>query len=76
MAPRWPRARIFPDARRALAPQPALIATGSRRFEQARARLADLAKREPEQVSDADTVEFLVRGELATQAYLLTASSR
>jgi hypothetical protein len=45
----------------------------SRRFEQARQRLAALAKREPEHVTDEDTVEFLARGELATQVYLLSA---
>lgn len=61
---------IFPDA---LTPAlgSTLIPRGSRRFEQARARLADFAKREPEQVSDADVQEFLRRGELATQAALL-----
>lgn len=46
------------------------IALRSRRFQQARRRLAALVKREPEYVSDRDVVEFLARGELATQAYL------
>ena len=40
-----------------------LTPVGSRRFEAARARLARMAGREPEKVSDADTIEFLARGE-------------
>lgn len=43
---------------------------GSRRFEEARRRLATLADREPEQVSDADVVEYLARGEQETRNYL------
>jgi len=66
------RAPIFREAPADRLAQ-AIVATtpkGSRRFEQARRRLATLAKREPEHVSDADVREFLARGELATQAYL------
>jgi hypothetical protein len=43
---------------------------GSRRFEQARARLGKLAGREKEQVSDADVIEYLARGERDTIAYI------
>jgi len=43
---------------------------GSVRFEQARARLARLVSREPEQVSDADVFEFLARGDKETRGYL------
>ena len=43
---------------------------GSRRFEMARRRLAKLAGREVEHVSDADVIEFLVRGDEATRAEL------
>lgn len=48
----------------------ALTITGSKRFEAARRRLAKLAGWEPEQVSDADTVEFMARGETDTLKYL------
>lgn len=64
------RTPIFRDAPIAPPVEKTLVPKGSRRFEQARARLADLATREPEQVSDADVAEFLRRGELATQVYL------
>jgi len=47
-----------------------LTPIGSRRFEQARLRLARLAVRDPEQISDADVVEFLARGDEATRRYL------
>lgn len=43
---------------------------GSRRFTEARIRLAKLAGLEPEQVSDADVVEYLARGDSETRAYL------
>lgn len=45
----------------AVPPIARLPAAGSIRFELARRRLATLAKREPEQVSDADVREFLAR---------------
>ncbi len=47
-----------------------LTPIGSRRFEHARQRLARLVSRDPEQVSDADVVEFLARGDDATRKYL------
>lgn len=54
-------------------PQPLIRATvtkeGRQRFELARAALKKLAKW-PGAVSDADTVEFLLRGPEATKAYL------
>ena len=43
---------------------------GSARFEAARSRLAKLAGRDREHVSDADVIEYLARGEAATRAYL------
>lgn len=43
---------------------------GSRRFEQARARLGRLAGWECERVSDADVIEYLARGEADTVAYI------
>jgi hypothetical protein len=39
-------------------------------FEQARGELARLAGREPDQVSDADTLEYLCRGASGTKVYL------
>lgn len=46
--------------------QGVLTPVGSVRFNQARQRLAKIAGWEPEDVSDADTAEFLARGEAAT----------
>jgi len=43
-----------------------LTKAGTVRFNQARERLAKLAGWEPENVSDADTSEFLALGEAAT----------
>lgn len=48
----------------------ALTQWGSAEFEAARVRLAGIAKWEPTRVSDADTVEYLLRGERATKTYL------
>lgn len=55
-----------------LAPSVASTQTpiGSRRFELARARLAQLAAREVEDVCDADVIEYFARGEQATRTYL------
>lgn len=47
----------------------AMTADGDRLFRKARARLKTLTKW-PTDPSDADTVEFLARGEAATVAYL------
>ena len=44
--------------------------TGAQRFEAARSRLAKLANRDPERVSDADTIEYLARGDAETVVYL------
>lgn len=44
---------------------------GSVRFEHARIRLAKLATREREHVSDADVIEYLARGEENTRVYLI-----
>ena len=43
---------------------------GARRFELARTRLAQLAGWQERTVSDADTIEFLARGEHNAVAYL------
>lgn len=63
------RAAIFPgkDGDRV---QGGLTTAGSTRFEQARRRLAKLAAWEVEDVSDADTIEFLAIGEAATIKHL------
>jgi hypothetical protein len=50
--------------------QGVITPVGTRRFEQSRARLAKLADLEVEQVSDADVIEFLARGETNTRRYL------
>jgi hypothetical protein len=47
-----------------------LTARGSVRFELHRKQLAKLAGRDAEQVSDADVVEYMARGELETRKYL------
>lgn len=43
---------------------------GAAAFERARARLAKLAERDVAGISDADTIEYLARGEENTIAYL------
>lgn len=43
---------------------------GAERFDVARKRLAQLAQRKVGQVSDADVIEFLARGEADTITYL------
>ena len=48
----------------------ALTTVGTRKFEAARAMLARLAKWEAAKVSDADTIEFLLRGVEASKSYL------
>lgn len=50
--------------------QGVLTPAGSKAFEAARGRLARMTAREPEQVSDADTIEYLARGEIATRKHL------
>jgi len=50
--------------------QGVITAAGSVRFNEARARLAKIAGWEPENVSDADVIEFMARGEKATRAFL------
>lgn len=47
-----------------------LTSEGFEHFEAARARLAKLAKREVDDTSDADTIEYLARGDANTKAYL------
>jgi hypothetical protein len=55
--------------------QGVITPAGSRRFEIARSKLAKLAGREVEQVSDADVIEFLARGEANTREYLAGSAS-
>lgn len=43
---------------------------GAQAFERARARLAKLADRKVDHVSDADVIEYLARGEANTRDYL------
>lgn len=61
---------IFKDKQGGDRIQGTITKVGSQRFEAARRRLARLANREVERTSDADTVEYLARGEAATIAYL------
>lgn len=49
-----------------------LTLDGKRAFERARERLAVLARRPESEISDADTIEFLARGEAATRKQLKT----
>lgn len=64
------RPSIFRDKKGGSRFQGVLTPAGSRRFELARVRLAKLVSRDPEQVSDADVVEFLARGDKDSKAYL------
>ena len=47
-----------------------LTKAGSQRFHAARKRLAELAGRDLELVSDADVIEYLARGDEETARYL------
>lgn len=64
------RASIFRDKKGGSRVQGVMTPIGSRAFEQARQRLGKLASVEKEKVSDADTIEYLARGETATKKYL------
>jgi len=64
------RPSIFRDKRGGLRVQATISRLGEQRFLAARARLAQLATREAGQVSAADTLEFLLRGEAETIRYL------
>ncbi len=50
--------------------QAIITKTGKLWFEQARAKLARIAELKPADISDADTVEFLARGEVNTRLYM------
>lgn len=65
-----PNRSIFRGKRGGDRLQGVITPIGSKRFEEARRKLAKLAAREPEEVSDADTIEFLARGEANTRDYL------
>lgn len=60
------RASIFRGKQGGARLQGVITKAGSNRFEQARKRLARLAGRDVEEVSDADTIEYLARGEAET----------
>jgi hypothetical protein len=64
------RASIFRDKEGGDRVQGVITKDGSKAFEAARKRLALLARRPVTQVSDADTIEFLARGERSTERYL------
>lgn len=64
------RPSIFRDKVGGQRVQAIISKTGASRFEAARKRLAKLAKWKPDQISDADVVEFLARGEADTVAYM------
>jgi hypothetical protein len=64
------RASIFRDKKDGARLQGIITKAGSQRFEAARKRLARLAARDAEEVSDADTIEYLARGEAETVKYL------
>ncbi len=50
--------------------QAIITKVGGKAFEARRKELATLAGWKPDDVSDADTVEYMARGEAATRAYL------
>ena len=68
---RW---SIFPDTNGGQRFQGVLTKEGGREFEKQRKRLRlvcrEVMGRAPTRVSDANTVEFLARGELPTRTYL------
>lgn len=69
------RPSIFRDKVGGQRVQAIISKAGAKRFEKARKRLAKLAKWQPAQISDADVVEFLARGEADTLAYMKGAQS-
>jgi len=64
------RASIFRNKKGGDRVNGVLTARGSVRFELHRRQLARLVALDPEQVSDADVIEYMVRGEKETRAYL------
>jgi hypothetical protein len=64
------RRAIFRGKEGGVRVQAIITKVGGQRFERARKRLAELAGWIASEVSDADTVEFLARGEAETVAYL------
>lgn len=64
------RQSIFRDKKGGSRVQGVMTKAGTRAFANARKRLATLADREPENVSDADVIEFMARGEAETVLYL------
>lgn len=65
-----PRGRLSIFAKDGPKVQGIISVPGGHKFERARKRLAELAGWQDRTVSDADTIEFLARGEADTVAYL------
>lgn len=64
------RRSIFRDKRGGQRVQGIITKIGQQKFLAAKSRLAQLAQRAVHQVSDADAVEYLARGERETIIYL------
>jgi hypothetical protein len=64
------RRSIFRGKEGGVRVQAIITKIGGQKFERARKRLAELAGWASKDVSDADTVEFLARGEAETMAYI------
>lgn len=64
------RDSIFRDKEDGARVQGIITKIGKTAFEDARVKLALLAHRPPDRVSDADTIEYLARGERETKKYL------
>jgi len=64
------RPSIFRDKEDGVRVQAVISKASGRLFEASRKRLAELAGREIEHTSQADVIEFLLRGEKATKDYL------
>ncbi len=62
------RPSIFRD--KSVRVQGVISAMGSKCFEERRRALAKLAGWDPKKVSDADTIEYLARGDVSTKLYL------
>jgi len=67
------RPSLFRDKRGGSRIQGVITKIGAERFELHRARLATIAKRDQKLISDADVIEYLARGEVATRDYLARA---
>jgi hypothetical protein len=69
------RASIFRGKEGGVRVQGIVTKRGGEAFEDARARLAQIAFRDKDSISDADVIEFLARGVRETRQYIRLSST-